>query len=554
MGGINGHIQRLPAENKVLLVDQKIDEFLVVLHGKAHAVPFGHHIRLAPLRHIPVHIAHGPLLPRVKGQQPEILLVGLVVRPVGRSLQVHRVHGIPGALEPFVLPGEYAPACAARLHDVLIAVNEGLALFLLRHVALVAVRVPVLLGHAPAGGNAEFGNHHRHGVVAGEHAQISLVGVHLSVAHVVGGGILDAEHAPVIHIAQIVGIVGVDMVGGKLPRQKIFRTPDVLHVHLGALHEKVGHTLRIEEGVRGGPVGKSHQALLLVALGLVLDDLVAHLGEHHLKGGGVLGGVEILSLVRGVVLHALVFPVRVDNGDILPLHAQNVADDPLGDIPPVGAGAGAGHLTQGDLLVAVDHIHHGPAVVQEGIKKIIVIRIPMGILDVIVDPDAMDEPQRLLPILVIFVESLVEIVRLHGVNAQCVGAQLLYLGKPAQVGLLVHGKVRGPLPRLTGTHIDAFDRKDLISAVRQAVNLPALRAHEGGDRLLRMQVNIPAQAVVGVIISDVERHQGSDQNDKLFHWTISCQFAFSLNFFTFDSAAYCRRVSMFSSIQDRRAA
>ena len=79
---------------------------------------------------------------------------------VGRIVQIHRVHGVPGPLEPLVLPCKHAAARAPGVHDVPVAVHQGLTVLLLRHVALVAACVDVPLGHASSGGDAVLGDDH----------------------------------------------------------------------------------------------------------------------------------------------------------------------------------------------------------------------------------------------------------------------------------------------------------------------------------------------------------------------------------------------------------
>ena len=70
-------------------------------------------------------------------------------------------------------------------------------------------------------------------------------------------------------LAEIVGIVGIHMVGGKLTGEEGVLRADVLHVHLRALHKESRDILRVEEGVGGRPVGKRHKALGLVAAAFI---------------------------------------------------------------------------------------------------------------------------------------------------------------------------------------------------------------------------------------------------------------------------------------------
>lgn len=92
------------------------------------------------------------------------------------------MHGVPGTLEPLVLPGKDAAARAAGVHNILIARDEGLSLLLLGHAPLVAACVVVPLGHAPTSGYTIFGDHNGGGVVVGEGLEIGIVGVDLAAA------------------------------------------------------------------------------------------------------------------------------------------------------------------------------------------------------------------------------------------------------------------------------------------------------------------------------------------------------------------------------------
>ena len=203
------------------------------------------------------------------------------------------MHGVPGALEPLVLPGKDAAARAVCRGDVAPAVHERLPLLLLGHVALIASGVSVDLRHAAPGGNAELGDDDGHRVMPPQGAQIGKVGVRRaglivevrSAQHGTDGragtglhtrddglAVPDGRavhHRGVEDIVEIVGIVGIHMVGGKLTGEEGVLRADVLHVHLRALHKESRDILRVEEGVGGRPVGKRHKALGLVAAAFI---------------------------------------------------------------------------------------------------------------------------------------------------------------------------------------------------------------------------------------------------------------------------------------------
>ena len=111
----------------------------------------------------------------------------------------------------------------------------------------------------------------------------------------------------------------------------------------------------------------------------------------------------------------------------------------------------------------MEHVHQGLAVVQQGLEKVVVIGVPVGVLHIVVDPDPVDEPQGLLPRRlpggIVLVKGVVEVVVQEGVHPDGVGPKLLDVSKPPQVGLLVDGIVRGEVARDAHTQVDAPDLK-----------------------------------------------------------------------------------------------
>ena len=203
------------------------------------------------------------------------------------------MHGVPGALEPLVLPGKDAAARAAGRHNILPAFRKGLPLLLLGHVALIAAGVLVPLRHAASRGNAELGDDDGHRVMPPQGAQIGKVGVRRaglivevrSAQHGTDGragtglhtrddGLAVPDGRAVHHrgveaIVEIVGIIGIDMIGNELSGKKGVLRTDMLHIHLRALHKESRDILRVEEGVGGRPIGKRHKALGLVAAAFI---------------------------------------------------------------------------------------------------------------------------------------------------------------------------------------------------------------------------------------------------------------------------------------------
>ena len=538
--GVDGDVERFLPVRKALFIGEQIDELLVVFHRKGARAGIEELILLHPLREVAVHIADAFLLAGVEGEQTEILLVGLIVAPVRRALEIHRVHGVPGALEPLVLPGKDAAARAVCRGDVAPAVHERLPLLLLGHVALIAAGVLIPLRHAASRRHAELGDDDGHRVMPPQGAQIGKVGVHRaglivevrSAQHGTDGragtglhtrddglAVPDGRavhHRGVEDIAEIVGIVGIHMVGGKLTGKKGVLSADVLHVHLRALHKESRDILRIEERIGGRPVGEGDEPLALIAAALVFNDPVAHLREHGFKGGGVLRRGEVRSLI-GRQIGILV--VGVGDGHILPLHAENIADDPAGNVLIVKARSRA--PPERDLLVAVQNVDQCAPVPDEGLKKVLIVGVAVGVLDIVVHPYAVDQPERLLAVLlargVVLVEGVVEVVVERNIDAHGVGAHLLHLPEPAQVGLPVDGVVRRPLARDAHAEVYALNDKRLGTAAVIHVNALRIRGHKGRHRLVRLQVDVPSQPVARRVISKIEQDQSGKRDDKFFH-------------------------------------
>ena len=392
--------------------------------------------------------------------------------------------------------------------------------------ALIASGVPVDLRHAAPGGNAELGDDDGHRMMPPQGAQIGKVGVRRaglivevrSAQHGTDGRAGTGLHTRddglavpdgrAVHrrgvedIVEIVGIVGIDMIGNELSGKKGVLRTDMLHIHLRALHKKGRDILRVEEGVGGWPVGKRHKALGLVAAALIFNDPVARLRQHGLKGGGVLRRGEVRSLIGRQIG---VFVVGVGDGHILPLHTENIADDPAGNILIVKARSRA--PPERDLLVAVQNVDQCAPVPDEGLKKVLVIGVAVGVLDIVVHPYAVDEPERFLVRLlargVVLVEGVIEVVVERNVDAHGVRAHFLHLGKPAQIGLLADGVVRRPLARDAHAEVHALDGELLRS--RAAVHIKVLRVggHESADRRVRLKVDVPAEVVARGVVGEI---------------------------------------------------
>ena len=306
------------------------------------------------------------------------------------------------------------------------------------------------------------------------------------------------------------------MIGNELPGKKGVLRTDMLHIHLRALHKKGRDILRIEERIGGRPVGEGDEPLALIAAALVFNDPVARLRQHGLKGGGVLRRGEVRSLIGRQIG---VFVVGVGDGHILPLHAEDVGDDPAGNILIVKARSRA--PPERDLLVAVQNVDQRAPVLDKRIEKVLIVGVAVGILHIVVDPHAVDQPERLLAVLlaqrVVFIEGIIKIVMQRNVNAYGIGAHLLHLPEPAQVGLPVDGVVRRPLARKADAEVYALNGKRLGTAAAIHVNALRIRGHKGRHRLVRLQVDVPSQPVARRVISKIEQDQSGKRDDKFFH-------------------------------------
>ena len=111
----------------------------------------------------------------------------------------------------------------------------------------------------------------------------------------------------------------------------------------------------------------------------------------------------------------------------------------------------------------MQNIHQCAAVLQQGLQKIVVVGVPMRVLDIVVDPNAVEKPQGLLsscfPGGIIFVERIVEVILQNGIHPDGICAQLLNIPEPSEICLFIDSVVRGPLPRNTHAQIDTADLK-----------------------------------------------------------------------------------------------
>ena len=160
----------------------------------------------------------------------------------------------------------------------------------------------------------------------------------------------------------------------------------MLDVDARVLGEEGLQRLGIVERVSGGPVAECHEALRGVAIGLVAEHLVAHLGEHGLERRGVGSCGKVVAFEGGAIL---LHHVGVGDGGRLPFHTQKVARNPGRYV--LGIEARAGDAAQLHEALAVDDIDHRASIGFELLQVIVVEGVAVGILDVVVDPHAMQQ-------------------------------------------------------------------------------------------------------------------------------------------------------------------
>ena len=492
--GVNGNVELSGQKVEALLLRQEVDILLVTAHGQPDAVLLTDKVRLPPLRLVSVGIADALLLPRVKGQQAEALLVGLAVAPIGRGGEIHVGHGIPRALEPLVLPGKHNGPGAAGFFDVPVHGDQGLALLGFAHIPLIPAQALLPGRHAPGGRHAKLGNHHGHGVVLVDVPQILQVGVFL----------MRGQEAVIIRI------VGIDVIRGKLTGAEGLLAADMLHVNPGGLQEVLRQVLRVKQRVGGGPIGKGNHPLRAIFFRLIGSGRLTGGGQENLKVAGVLRievvAVQLLLLGEGLV--------RVGDQGPLPLHTQDVPAYPGGNVPAVEPGEDG--VLPPFLVPSVDHIHDGFAVPEEGLVKFLVQGAVGGVDEVIVHPHAMKQVQRSRVVPVELVKCLVKIRPRQGVGADHVGPQGLNLRKPAQVLLLGNSLFRGVMARLAQPQVDTLQLIFRVAGPMVQIQRLSFRLGEI-LRLSAMGQVEHAHAEIEPVQQKQQQHAGDHKHQKLFH-------------------------------------
>ena len=180
--------------------------------------------------------------------------------------------------------------------------------------------------------------------------------------------------------------------------------------------------------------------------------------------------------------------ICISYGNILPFHSENIADHPLRDILPIASGTKA--IPQRQRFLSMDDINDRPAVVQQGLKEIIVISISVRILDVIIYPYPMNQPERFFPSLIILIERIIKVIMKDRVDPNGVRSHFLNPGKPPQIRLLINCVVRSPFSRNSNSHIHSADLKRHNLTILFHINRVRICCHKSCHRFIRMKINI----------------------------------------------------------------
>ena len=297
------------------------------------------------------------------------------------------------------------------------------------------------------------------------------------------------------------------MVGGKLSRYHPLRGADVFHIHRRTFHIQPFDLIGILKGVSGGPIGKGYELLRFIAAALISQHLIPHPGQQHLKRSCLIRCCQVFSGIGGITLPAGVGIIGISHRYIIPLHPQDVPDHPWGNVLFIAAVASALHLLGRQAALPVHYIQHGAAILQKGLIKILIVGIPVGILHIVIYPHPVDKIQRFRVILVVLIKSVVERLTLDGIDPNGIGPHCLDVPEPPPVGLFVYGKLRCPLARYPGAHIDPPDLKGLPALPTVQVDFLPIGLYKGRHGLLRHQINIPPQPVVCRIQCHKQQHQ-----------------------------------------------
>ena len=164
--------------------------------------------------------------------------------------------------------------------------------------------------------------------------------------------------------------------------------------------------------------------------------------------------------------------------------------------------------------LAMDNVYDGLAVLDHFRQKSLIIYVLVGVVGVVVDPDSMYEPERLLavcfPLRIVFVKCVVKIIMQYGINSDRIGSKIGYHLEPSEICLLVNGEIRRPFSRYGNAQIDPSYLERLIYAVTLHINGILIGFHKSSHRSIGSKIDIHAEIIIGV-------QAGESENDDQTH-------------------------------------
>ena len=165
----------------------------------------------------------------------------------------------------------------------------------------------------------------------------------------------------------------------------------------------------------------------------------------------------------------------------------------------------------------MDNVHHGAAIPKKRVQQFLIIGIPVGIENVVVNPNPVDQIQRLLTLPVILIKRVIEIVLQNRINPDCVGSHILDLAKPPKIHFLIYGVIRCPLSRHPHPHIHASHlKRDILLSLFQT-DIFSVNRHKRGDGHIGGYVYVDSMTVINGVSQKKEGYEDTNSNDIFFH-------------------------------------
>ena len=286
----------------------------------------------------------------------------------------------------------------------------------------------------------------------------------------------------------------------------------MLHIDAGYFIPVTSHSYRIYKRICSRPVGKSHKPLLLIPPAFIFNHAVPCLTQHGLKSRGLW---RCKKITAQILIPVLAFLVGIDHQAAFPFYSNNIAEYPGRDILSVTASPCI--FSQRQILFPMNNIHNTLTIFLQSPEQFLVVGVTVGIKNIVVNPNSMNQVKRFCPVLVILIKSIIKILLKNGINSDGVCPQLLDLFKPPQIHLLVNRIVCGPFAWNSHTHIDSSDFKGDITTFLFHQNCLALHLHKRGNRLVWSQIYINSQTVIRYVPDKQRQHNSTNDENKFFH-------------------------------------